>query len=148
MKPSTEVLAHNKIKKEIKIEDSKYDIKNEHCSPNFKDFHKKESESPNNILSAELADQMFLEAQDILLKSPWITNINISGEKEHLTEKEEKREGTNLNPITIPRFSKYNTNVDPFTSDDLERHIHIDQGVSHPKTSDYTYVIQNYGLNL
>ena len=147
------MLTQDKIKDEIKMEDSKNDIKNEYYSSKFKDFHEKESESPKNILSAELADQMFLEAQDLLLNSAWITNINISAEKEALTEKEEEREGSTPNQITVPLFNKYNTDVDTitdiqFTSDDLASDIDTEQRVSHPKTSDYTSVIQNYGLNL
>ena len=145
------MLTQDKIKDEIKIENSKNDIKNEYYSSKLKDFPEKET--PKNILSAELADQMFLEAQDLLLNSAWITNINISAEKEALTEKEEEREGSTPNQITVPLFNKYNTDVDTitdiqFTSDDLASDIDTEQSVSHPKTSDYTSVIQNYGLNL
>ena len=102
MEPSTEVLKQDMIKEEIGIKDSKNEIKNEYYSPIFKDFPEKESESSKNILSGELADKMFLEAQDLLLNSPWITNINMNGEKDHLIEKEEEREKSNPNPITVP----------------------------------------------
>ena len=93
---------------------------------------------------------MFLEAQDLLLNSPWITNVNINGEKDHLTEKEEEQEESNPNPITVPSFASYNTDIDTitdlqFTSDDLASDINTDQSAYNPKTSDYTSVIQNYG---
>ena len=36
----------------------------------------KKSQSPKRDFSEDLADQMFLEAQELLMNSPWITNID------------------------------------------------------------------------
>ena len=41
-------------------------------------FQVKESESPKIDFSEDLANQMFLEAQELLQNSPWITNIDPS----------------------------------------------------------------------
>ena len=63
--------------------DSKTGIKEEVSSPGSKPFPEGESEKSKKNNSEDLADQMFLEAQDLILHSPWITNIEIQGgEKE------------------------------------------------------------------
>ena len=39
-------------------------------------LQERECENEKSCFSEELADQMFLEAQELLMDSPWITNID------------------------------------------------------------------------
>ena len=95
---------------------------------------------------------MFLEAQDLLLNSPWITNIEIQGgEKEkHTDTKCEFKVKEETQEIYPSPYDKYDTDVDNitdihFTSDDLAGDKNDIQRVSNPKTAGYTSVIKKSG---
>ena len=95
---------------------------------------------------------MFLEAQDLLLNSPWITNIEIQGgEKEkHTDTKCEFKVKEETQEIYPSPYDKYDTDVDSitdihFTSDDLAGDINDIQSVSKTSIAGYTSVIQKYG---
>merc|ERR1719483_1112628 len=125
------------IKKEDKS-DSKSYIKEEFSEV---PFPKKESTTD---LSAALADQMFSEAQDLLINSPWITNIipNIHHEDKIQSQMVED------DLLKSPAYTKYNVDVDSitdlqFTSEELPTDIEVIHKFSHPEASTPTSVIQS-----
>ena len=127
------------------VMDSKTGIKEEVSTPGSRSLPEKQGNSE------ELADQMFIEAQDLLLNSPWIANIEMGGEKEKHMDKEcefkVKKETKEIYPNP---YDKYDNDVDNitdihFTSEDLVSDMNDTVSVSIPKAAGYTSVIQKFG---
>jgi len=137
------------IKKED-ISDSKANIKKELSSSNIKELQLPRNESKTDFSEA-LADQMFSEAQDLMINSPWITNIIPNNNFE---EKKES-EMTEDDPLKFQAYTKYNVDVDSitdlqFTSEELPKDIEVINKFAHPEPSTPTSVIQSshFGMNI
>ena len=103
---------------------------------------------------------MFLEAQELLMDSPWITNIdenstdikNDSDEIKVKRENQTKHNSFKNHPVTLPSYAAYNTAVDNITDiqfirDELASDIIAIDNISRLKTSDQTSVIQSPDLS-
>eukprot|EP00092_Neocalanus_flemingeri_P013650 GFUD01014723.1.p1 GENE.GFUD01014723.1~~GFUD01014723.1.p1 ORF type:complete len:596 (+),score=126.01 GFUD01014723.1:60-1847(+) len=152
--------------KKIKKEDFGYDeseIKHEFTPQNFE---MKEKETTKKDLSEALADQMFLEAQDLLMNSPWITTIDPSIDKELSLNTETVNQDVggakiiktenvlntttrNMDWLTLPSLNV--PNIDSitdlqFTKDELPTDISAIHNFSRYEPQTYTSVIQRPGL--
>ena len=150
-------------KEEIK---SEVDIKHEE-----RDYNDQHIEACNKgDLSTELADQMFEEAQELLVNSPWITNISVMNEidsfasrteqharkspEEPNARKSPEERNARKSPEDKPYFSDQNFNLEKesrdidkitdlhFSTEELESDVNAIQNGSVPATFGQTSVIQ------
>merc|ERR1711915_499837 len=149
-----DTLNHLIKKEEIK---SEVDIKHEK-----RDYNDQQIEACNKgDLSTELADQMFEEAQELLVNSPWITNISVMNEidpfpsrTEQHTRKLPEERNARKSPEDKPYFSDQNFNLEKesrdidkitalhFSTEELESDVNAIQSGSVPATFGQTSVIQ------
>ena len=85
----------------------------------------------DNCLTEDLANQMFLEAQELLKSSPWISNI--TGEERLSETKEDKSSvASNTHADDTNKYNDVDNITDiHFTSDDLDPDInHFSQAIT------------------
>jgi len=140
-----DILKHLIKKEEIKPEVDIKDEKRDHNDQQIEAYNKGD-------LSTELADQMFEEAQELLVNSPWITNISVMNEIDSFASRTEQN--ARKSPEDKPYFSDQNFNLEKesrdidkitdlhFSTEELESDVNAIQSGSVPATFGQTSVIQ------
>ena len=140
-----DMLKHLIKKEEMKTEVDIKDEKRDHNDQQIEAYNKGD-------LSTELADQMFEEAQELLVNSPWITNISVMNEIDSFASRTEQN--ARKSPEDKPYFSDQNFNLEKesrdidkitdlhFSTEELESDVNAIQSGSVPATSSQTSVIQ------